>query len=77
SSRAAGVAWPRHVAIHLARELTGASLPKIGQAFGGRNHATVLHACRRVSQRMRDDAHAVDEIAKLAALVGKPPHDRG
>ncbi|MGH2890982.1 MAG: chromosomal replication initiator protein DnaA [Solirubrobacteraceae bacterium] len=77
SSRAAGVAWPRHVAIHLARELTGASLPKIGQAFGGRNHATVLHACRRVSQRMRDDAQAVDEIVQLAALVGKPPHDRG
>ncbi|MGH2857661.1 MAG: chromosomal replication initiator protein DnaA, partial [Solirubrobacteraceae bacterium] len=60
SSRVSGVAWPRQVAIHLARELTNASLPKIGEAFGGRNHASVLHACRRVSERMRDDQQAVD-----------------
>ncbi|MGH2857244.1 MAG: helix-turn-helix domain-containing protein, partial [Solirubrobacteraceae bacterium] len=77
SSRVSGVAWPRQVAIHLTRELTNASLPKIGEAFGGRNHATVLHACRRVSERMRDDQQAVDEIKTLATLVGEHAADRG
>ena len=54
----------RHVAMYLARQLTGASLPSIGRFFGGRDHATVLHACRaveaalpnnlRISQTVRD-----------------------
>jgi len=68
-SRASAVAWPRHVAIHLARDLTGASLPAIGRAFGGRNHSTVVHACKRVSERLKSDQHTVDEIAALSALV--------
>ncbi len=46
------VAWPRQVAIYLARELTGESLPAIGRHFGGRNHTTVLHACKRVTERL-------------------------
>jgi chromosomal replication initiator protein len=64
------------VAIHLARDLTGASLPTIGKAFGGRNHATVLHACKRVSERLKDDQQAVDEIEALAAQVTATPADR-
>ena len=48
--RTTRIAWPRQVAIYLARELTAASLPGIGSEFGGRNHATVLHACKRVSR---------------------------
>ncbi len=77
ASRASRVSWPRQVAIHLARDLTGASLPVIGQAFGGRNHATVLHACKRVSERLKNDQHVVDEIAALADLVagGQPDRD--
>jgi len=67
-SRATRVAWPRQVAIHLARDLTGASLPAIGRAFGGRNHATVLHACKRVSERLKNDQHAVDEIAAFSTV---------
>jgi chromosomal replication initiator protein len=67
-SRTNRVAWARQVAIHLARDLTGASLPVIGQAFG-RNHTTVLHACKRVSERMKNDQQAVDEIATLLALL--------
>ncbi|HEY2320788.1 MAG TPA: chromosomal replication initiator protein DnaA [Solirubrobacteraceae bacterium] len=75
-SRVSAISWPRQVAIHLARDLTGASLPAIGRAFGGRNHATVLHACKRVSERLKDDQQAVDEIEALVALVTAAPADR-
>ena len=76
ASRVSAIAWPRQVAIHLARDLTGASLPAIGQAFGGRNHATVLHACKRVSERLKNDQQIVDEIATLTALVSARQADR-
>jgi chromosomal replication initiator protein len=75
-SRATAVSWPRQVAIHLVRDLTGASLPAIGRAFGGRNHATVVHACKRVSERLKNDQHIVDEIATLSALVSARQADR-
>ena len=76
SSRVSAIAWPRQVAIHLARDLTGASLPAIGRAFGGRNHATVVHACKRVSERLKNDQRVVDEIATLSALVSARQADR-
>ena len=65
ASRAAPVNWARQVAISLARDLTGQSLPAIGRAFGGRNHATVLHACRRVSERLKTDREAVDSVEQV------------
>jgi chromosomal replication initiator protein len=76
ASRASHVSWPRQVAIHLARDLTGESLPRIGQAFGGRNHATVMHACKRVSERLKADQQVVDEIATLSTLVSEGKADR-
>jgi chromosomal replication initiator protein len=76
SSRVARVSWPRQVAIHLARDLTGASLPTIGKAFGGRNHATVMHACKRVSDRLSRDQQVVDEVATLATLLSETKADR-
>jgi chromosomal replication initiator protein len=75
-SRVSRLAWPRHVAIHLARDLTGASLPVIGKAFGGRNHATVLHACKRVSERLKTDQQAVDAIQQLSQRVSRARDDR-
>jgi chromosomal replication initiator protein len=75
-SRTNAISWPRQVAIHLARDLTDASLPTIGKAFGGRNHATVIHACKRVSERLKNDQHVVDEIARLSALVSGGQADR-
>jgi chromosomal replication initiator protein len=69
SMRTARIAWPRQVAIHLSRELTHASLPAIGAAFGGRNHATVLHACKRVSERVHSDQQLGDELADVTAAV--------
>jgi chromosomal replication initiator protein len=76
ASRASHITWPRQVAIHLARDLTGESLPRIGQAFGGRNHATVMHACKRVSERLKSDQQVVDEITGLAAQVSESQADR-
>ncbi len=73
AGRAARLSWPRHVAIHLARELTGASLQTIGEAFGGRNHATVLHACKRVEERVRNDQQAAHELEELAATLPSTP----
>ncbi|HYR57186.1 MAG TPA: chromosomal replication initiator protein DnaA [Chthoniobacteraceae bacterium] len=54
--RPASIAFPRQVAMYLARELTKSSLSEIGQSFGGRDHGTVLHAHRLVKERIRDDA---------------------
>jgi chromosomal replication initiator protein len=61
-SRLRRVMVPRQVAMYLARELCGLSLPRLGSAFGGRDHTTVLHACRKV------EAEA-DRDAALAGLV--------
>jgi chromosomal replication initiator protein len=77
SSRAAKVNWPRQLAIALVRDLTGASLPAIGREFGGRNHATVLHACKRVSDRLKTDRQAVDDLARLRRQLSTDPDDRG
>ncbi|MGA2163811.1 MAG: chromosomal replication initiator protein DnaA, partial [Solirubrobacteraceae bacterium] len=65
SSRAARVAWPRQVAMYLARELTDESLPAIGRHFGRRDHTTVIHAVRRAEQKILVDSasrKAVDDL---------------
>ena len=66
-SRRAQLAWPRQVAMYLARELTDQTLPAIGRAFGGRNHTTVMHACRRTAERMASDPEAYDTVRRLTA----------
>jgi chromosomal replication initiator protein len=76
ASRAARIAWPRHIALHLARELTSASLQEIGRAFGGRNHATVLHACKRVAKALATDQQAQEDIAGLGRELRDHEHDR-
>lgn len=61
------IAFPRQVAMYLTRELTGNSLNSIGDAFGGRDHGTVLHACRLIKDRMEVDPnvkHAVSYLEK-------------
>jgi chromosomal replication initiator protein len=70
SSRAAPVAWPRQVAMYLSRELTDQTLPAIGRAFGGRNHTTVMHACRRTAERMASDPDAYDTVRHLTEELG-------
>jgi chromosomal replication initiator protein len=67
--RTAQIAWARQVAIYLARELTTSPLQTIGEAFGGRNHATVLHAYRRVSERLATDHETGLEIDDLKTSI--------
>jgi chromosomal replication initiator protein len=55
--RPENIAFPRQVAMFLSRQLTEQSLNSIGEAFGGRDHGTVLHACRLVKDRMEVDAN--------------------
>ncbi len=55
------IARPRQMAMFLAKQLTSHSLPEIGEAFGGRDHTTVLHACRRIKGLMEDGVAELEE----------------
>jgi chromosomal replication initiator protein len=70
STRAQRVAWPRQLAMYLARELTGESLPAIGREFGGRDHTTVLHAWRRTTARIASDEESRLAVEKLCETLG-------
>lgn len=63
--RTRSVARPRQVAMALAKELTNHSLPEIGDAFGGRDHTTVLHACRKVRELKETDSRVAEDFANL------------
>ena len=63
--RPANIAFPRQVAMYLARCHTKASLHEIGDAFGGRDHGTVLHACKTVSVRMKKEDQVRQSITML------------
>lgn len=67
--RTKSVAFPRQIAMYLARKLTDASLPKIGDAFGGRDHTTVIHAFEKISTQLKHDAELNDVIKNLQERV--------
>ena len=69
--RARRVARPRQVAMYLARKLTTRSLPEIGRRFGGRDHTTVLHACRRIEALCAEDALFKQEVDFLSQMLSK------
>jgi chromosomal replication initiator protein len=70
NARTPRIAWPRQIAMYLARELTGESLPAIGRSFGGRDHTTVLHAWRRTSARITTDDAAREAVEGLCHGLG-------
>lgn len=74
-SRAAKVAHPRQLAMYLARMHTKASLPAIGQAFGGRNHTTVLHAIKKVEGQIGKDQDVDDAVRAVTARLGTDRRD--
>jgi len=63
------IARPRQMAMALCKELTEHSLPEIGKAFGGRDHTTVLHACRRIEALCATDGRLREDKAKLLRLL--------
>ena len=67
--RPENIAFPRQIAMYLSRQLTESSLSVIGEAFGGRDHGTVLHACRLVKDRMEVDANVRQRVLHLEKLL--------
>jgi chromosomal replication initiator protein len=65
SKRTRSLARPRQVSMCLSKELTNHSLPEIGDSFGGRDHTTVLHACRRITALREEDADIAEDYTKL------------
>jgi chromosomal replication initiator protein len=63
------IARPRQVAMSLAKELTNHSLPEIGESFGGKDHTTVLHACRKVKELNETDADIREDLKNLLRLL--------
>lgn len=63
--RTRSIARPRQIAMALAKELTNHSLPEIGEAFGGRDHTTVLHACRKVAELKETDTRIAEDYRNL------------
>ncbi len=63
----------RQVAMYLCRELTDLSLPRIGQAFGGRDHTTVMHADRKIRQQMAERRTLFNQIAELTNRIKQTP----
>lgn len=63
--RTKSIAYPRQIAMYLSRELTDASLPKIGDEFGGRDHTTVIHAHEKITQLIKSDMNLKNDIAEI------------
>ena len=63
--RSRSVARPRQVAMALAKELTTHSLPEIGDAFGGRDHTTVMHACKRIKELRETEPRIQEDFSNL------------
>jgi chromosomal replication initiator protein len=65
SKRSRSIARPRQIAMTLAKELTNHSLPEIGNAFGGRDHTTVIHANRKVKELRESDPRISEDYSNL------------
>jgi chromosomal replication initiator protein len=63
------IARPRQIAMALAKELTNHSLPEIGDAFGGRDHTTVLHACRKVAELRESSTDVAEDYKNLSRML--------
>jgi chromosomal replication initiator protein len=73
SSRSRVLVTARQIAMYLCRELTDLSLPKIGQAFGGRDHTTVMHADRKIRQLMAERRSLFNQVSDLTTRIKSQP----
>ncbi len=69
ANRSKAFSYPRQVAMYLAREITDESLPKIGRAFGGRDHSTVMHATSKISNLINRDRDAFNQVHEITYHV--------
>jgi len=67
--RSRSIARPRQLAMALSKELTNHSLPEIGEAFGGRDHTTVIHACKKIAELYETDARMKEDYDNLMKLL--------
>ena len=67
--RTRSIARPRHIAMALAKDLTNHSLPEIGDSFGGRDHTTVLYACRKINNLRKHDVTSDDDYTALLRIL--------
>jgi chromosomal replication initiator protein len=67
--RSRAVAYPRQLAMYLAREMTNYSLPDIGGFFGGRDHSTVLHACDKINKELRESDQTRTTVERLTRII--------
>ena len=67
--RARSIVRPRQIAMYFSKNLTTRSLPEIGRYFGGRDHTTVLHAVRKVSELERDDVQFAEDLEILRRML--------
>lgn len=67
--RTKSVAFPRQIAMYLSRELTDYSLPKIGEAFGGRDHTTVIHAHEKIAKSLKNDQELYKVINNITSKI--------
>jgi chromosomal replication initiator protein len=67
--KSAGIVKPRQIAMYLCRELTEYSLTEIGQAFGDRDHTTVLHSCKLIEETSRSNADLYSTLERLKRMI--------
>ena len=68
--RSRNIARPRQLAMYFSKEYTNTSLPQIGDRFGGRDHTTVLHACRKIEELLQTDAKIQEDYRNLERIFG-------
>ncbi len=67
--RTRAITYPRQIAMYLCRELTDMSLPKIGEVFGGRDHTTVMHACDKINNDLKENENLAEQISQLTEQI--------
>jgi len=68
-SRTKNIVLPRQIAMYLARRLTNLSLPEIGNAFGGKDHTTVMHACKKIERELQQQVDIKDTVEQLSTSL--------
>ncbi len=71
SSRSQSIATARQIAMYLCRERTSLSLPKIGQLFGNRDHTTVMYACKKITDLMKERRSIYNQVSEITTQLGR------